>query len=631
MASVLHGKAPTTPGLRTGVRPDTNGDLRCARPLPYCLSGCEYVAVPGATPAAATTCTDPGQTTYGGGTGESGAPYQIGTVAHLVALRDRVNANAGADAEARQAGCHFLQTADLDLSGLNWVSIGPTSALSFRGTFDGGYRSINNLTITGALPGTETRREGLFGHVRNGTLRHVRLSGVVINVTMIGDANLYVGALVANPESTSASGGTPQGVTRVERSSVEGSIPVDYTGEGSVYVGGIVGRSQRGTLVDDRLVFRGTITGAVESTRADEDAEDFNFGGLVGRTSSDSQLSLGYASAVMNVTVRPKHVDATGPRPVYVGILTGSSSSNTSQLAEPYAVGSITITNPTSEVAYSGAIGFVENVADSFTDIYHLETVVGGSTVGGDFTLNPTHTFAGGQVAGFPDAGGGVFNVLARTDAEMRLAQPAVEMTGTGGRWIYNNGPTAVADGKWFLVLAPSGGEYPYPVFFWEIACAPVDGQAQPADCFPTDTSASNPVTSNPVASGPVLACDLYDPPVGSTVTCEVTGGAPDIDILWRAAAGERAFASTGVRLGADGTGTFSFVVPRSALGLRIGVELVEWTRPFDVGVAGGPVPTGVAAGEGMPISPAIVLFIGVLGLVTAASGLLASRSRLPR
>jgi hypothetical protein len=597
--------------------------------LASALVAATFVAIPATTPAAATTCTDSGQgASYGGGTGESGSPYEIATVAHLEALRDRVNSGQS------QSGCHFQQTADLDLGAIDpWVSIGDLEARPFSGTYDGGYRRIDRLTITGSLPSGVPpgvhRREGLFGYVQNGTLRNFRLYGVNINLTMnVGTSDdLYVGALVANPESTSASGGIAQGVTRVETSSVEGSITVDYTGRGSVYVGGIVGRSQRGALVDDRLVFRGTITGAVESNRTnpDPDTERFNFGGLVGRTSSDSKLSLGYASAVMNVTVRPKPVGA-GPRPVYVGLLTGSSSSRASELSELYAVGSISVTNPTSETVYSGAIGFLEHVADSFTDIYHLDTIVGGTTASGTFTANPTYTFAGGQVTGFPDAGagGGVFNVLARTDAQMRLAQPATTMTGTGGRWIYNNHPTTPdVNGKWFLVLAPAAGEYPYPVFFWEIDDVPLASRV-PFTLF----RAPEPVVASGTTSGPTLVCVPSDPPVGSTVTCEVTGGAPDIDILWRAAAGERAFASTGVRLGSDGTGTFSFVVPRSALGLRIDVELVEWTRPLDVGVAGGPVPTGVAAGEGMPVSPAIVLLVGVLGLAAVVSGLLAPRSR---
>jgi hypothetical protein len=200
---------------------------------------------------------------------------------------------------------------------------------------------------------------------------------------------------------------------------------------------------------------------------------------------------------------------------------------------------------------------------------------------------------------------------------------PATTMTGTGGRWAYANGPTAVSGGVWFLVLEPATGEYPHPVFFWEVACVP--GGPQPASCFPSTVTTSATPTA---PSGPTLACSPVDPAVGATVTCELTGAAPDIDILWRATAGGTAFASTGVRTTSDGMGTFSFVVPTSALGLPIAVELVDWTRPLDVGVAGGPVPSAVNAGEGMPTPPAILLLVALLGVALATSGLLVLRMR---
>ena len=123
--------------------------------------------------------------------------------------------------------------------------------------------------------------------------------------------------------------------------------------------------------------------------------------------------------------------------------------------------------------------------------------------------------------------------------------------------------------------------------------------------------------------SAPSLSCTPQDPSVGETVTCQVTGGDPDIDILWRAAAGDVVIASTGVRLGSDGTGTFSFVVPATALGQALTVELVEWTQPMTLGVVGGPVPASVPAGEGS------VPFGAVLLALFAAAGALFAGRRL--
>lgn len=111
------------------------------------------------------------------------------------------------------------------------------------------------------------------------------------------------------------------------------------------------------------------------------------------------------------------------------------------------------------------------------------------------------------------------------------------------------------------------------------------------------------------VAAGPTLSCRPDAPAVGATVTCDVAGGDADIDILWRAGAPD-AFASQGVRLGPDGTGTFTFEVPPSAAGRDMTVELVAWGAstllrvPAVAGDGAAAVPTGVRAGGGPADGP---------------------------
>ena len=75
------------------------------------------------------------------------------------------------------------------------------------------------------------------------------------------------------------------------------------------------------------------------------------------------------------------------------------------------------------------------------------------------------------------------------------------------------------------------------------------------------------------------------------------------------------------MRLGSDGTGTSSFVVPATALGETLTVELVEWTQPMPLGVVGGPVPASVPAGEGSVPFGAVLL-----ALLAAAGALFAGR-----
>jgi surface protein len=116
------------------------------------------------------------------------------------------------------------------------------------------------------------------------------------------------------------------------------------------------------------------------------------------------------------------------------------------------------------------------------------------------------------------------------------------------------------------------------------------------------------------------VACSPGAPTVGATVTCEVRGGDPDIDVLWRAIAGDTLIATAAVRLGSDGGGVFTFVVPRSALGSLLTVELVDWAAPVAIGTVSGPVPAGVPAGDGgasggLPVA-AVLATLGLAAVV---------------
>ncbi len=75
--------------------------------------------------------------------------------------------------------------------------------------------------------------------------------------------------------------------------------------------------------------------------------------------------------------------------------------------------------------------------------------------------------------------------------------------------------------------------------------------------------------------------------------------------------------------LDADGTGTFSFMVPAAALGEVLTVELVGWAAPVSLGMSGGPVPTSVPSGEGpVPVWPlGLLALAGVLVLRRRAFG----------
>ena len=136
-------------------------------------------------------------------------------------------------------------------------------------------------------------------------------------------------------------------------------------------------------------------------------------------------------------------------------------------------------------------------------------------------------------------------------------------------------------------------------------------------------TGSSDP--EDPATTRPRVACDTSAPTVGARITCTVTGGEAGVTILWRAAYNP-VFAGEGVTLDADGTGSFAFTVPTSALGSELTVELIDWTGPLRLGVVGGPSPTRVAAGHG---SVPTVPILTVIALAAVAGAALLGRRTL--
>lgn len=122
------------------------------------------------------------------------------------------------------------------------------------------------------------------------------------------------------------------------------------------------------------------------------------------------------------------------------------------------------------------------------------------------------------------------------------------------------------------------------------------------------------------VPAGPTatLSCDTEAPVAGSTVTCELNAD-PEVDFLWRAFTNPDV-ADGVVTTGTDGVGTLSFVVPASAVGEELFVEVVEWLAPRSIGTVTGPVPTSVPAGDGSVPLPTWLLLLALVSTVAVVS-----------
>ncbi len=106
--------------------------------------------------------------------GTKASPYLIGSKEDLLAFAAAVNAGNGFEGE------YFLQTADIDLAGVEWQTIGPYGTeCSFLGTYNGGGHIIRNLSVT--VGGNNS----FFGQL-GGTVMNLGLEGGTVSGACTG-------------------------------------------------------------------------------------------------------------------------------------------------------------------------------------------------------------------------------------------------------------------------------------------------------------------------------------------------------------------------------------------------------------------------------------------------------------
>jgi len=341
------------------------------------------------------------------GIGDENSPYQVSSAEHL------------ADIPNQGMGAHYIQTADINLTGINWTPIGDNSSFDsttqFTGTYDGNNKTISNLTINN----TELYYVGLFGYAGSGgTLENIILENVSINssrdsafvggltgqncggtikdscvsgsITATGDSaraggligDSYLGGTVENSSSSCAVTGG-EGVSNTIGGLVGrqqgGSIRNSYsTGNvtGTYYVGGLVGY-----LLGSGTIEHGYSTGNVTGTPSDG-----TIGGLVG-TVNNGTITNSCSTGNVNGTNNASNYGIGG----LVGYFYGSGG-----IANSYSTGSVSLLNSGSDTNQGGFIGLIQSTSATIAYCYSTGDVTpGDGSVGGFIGLvrdNPTVT-----------------------------------------------------------------------------------------------------------------------------------------------------------------------------------------------------------------------------------------------
>ncbi len=174
---------------------------------------------------------------FANGKGTEADPFQIASVADLVALATEVNAGNAFNG-GTYASAYYKLTASIDMNNVEWTPIGTTDN-PFRGDFDGAGKTLSNMYVSGS-------DVGLFGYIGSGANIH---DLAIVDATVEGGS--WVGALA----------GDAKGVEDGDITVSNIYVSADVSGEGTVggLIGGMTGSSAF-NLVIDSCVFAGTVT-----------------------------------------------------------------------------------------------------------------------------------------------------------------------------------------------------------------------------------------------------------------------------------------------------------------------------------------------------------------------------------
>ena len=180
------------------------------------------------------------------------ATNEGGTDAYAITSEDDLRNLASAlneNSVGIAVGKTFRQTGDITLSDTNFTPIGTNSMIYFSGTYDGGGYTINGLHISHL---DDINNYGLFGYVKNGIVKNVRLVSLSGNLGYVSSSTYY-GALIGRASGTGGFSTTVQNCV---------VISPNIEGSGSIYKGAIIGQNDNATL-QNLYFYEGNLNNAI--------------------------------------------------------------------------------------------------------------------------------------------------------------------------------------------------------------------------------------------------------------------------------------------------------------------------------------------------------------------------------
>ena len=229
---------------------------------------------------------------------------EISTPEELLAFAEDVN--SGVYNERPEAVVEL--TADIDMSGYDWVPMGDMDNCWFSGTFEGNGYTVSNLSITEGIVDTYGSYYGFFGHTWNAVIRNLNVSGFIEDddgsYTCVGAVvGLLEGGKIVNCSTSdfdiecnniyrsNAAGGIGGIVGFAYDAEVRDCVSnTEIINAAAVTIGGVAGQAR--TAIVENCAFYGSI-------EFDNCTRTVYAGGIVGST---SVLEGGTATKVVNCT-----------------------------------------------------------------------------------------------------------------------------------------------------------------------------------------------------------------------------------------------------------------------------------------------------------------------------------------
>ena len=338
------------------------------------------------------------------GDGSKSSPYLICAYAQLNKMRDNLTAyyELGQDIDASPSwsagtnGCTAYDgsTVPETTPCTGWVPIGTfeanncnegTDDVCFQGHLDGGDHIISNLYIN--ISGSGTKYGGLFGYTGSqAEISHIGLTDASVTATTINSV-LYVGGLV----------GRSTGGTIINNSYATGTITTSSTSSPTSstsstyyqsYVGGLVGYIGSGTISNSYAT--GTITSSSSSSSSSTYYSSY-VSGLVGYISGGT-INNSYATGT---------ITSSSSNYSYVGGLVGQSIDGETTINNSYATGTITSSSPSTYVGNlvgHNSQGTISNSYATGAIISFSTASYGGGLVGYNYYGSISNSYATGTI-----------------------------------------------------------------------------------------------------------------------------------------------------------------------------------------------------------------------------------------